>query len=108
MEEGERKELERQLATARRIAASPLDELTRERLEKFVRELEGKLSETSQLVFQPCETKGSWGSNGEVAGGSKDRNAAQHQSRRGASETSIQLCTRKVVSHGNLVTCLAR
>jgi hypothetical protein len=43
MEEGKRKELERRLASARRIPAGPLDDLTKERLAKFVRELEEKL-----------------------------------------------------------------
>jgi hypothetical protein len=41
----ERKELERRLATARRIVAQPFDPLTKERLERFVRELEAQLGE---------------------------------------------------------------
>jgi hypothetical protein len=45
MEEDERKELERRLAAARRLAAGPLDDLTRDRLEKLVRELEAQLGE---------------------------------------------------------------
>jgi hypothetical protein len=45
MEEDERKELERRLAVARRMAVAPFDDLTKERLEKLVRELEGQLGE---------------------------------------------------------------
>jgi hypothetical protein len=42
MEEDERTELERRLAAARRLAAGPL---TRDRLEKLVRELKAQLGE---------------------------------------------------------------
>jgi hypothetical protein len=45
MEEDERKELERRLATARRLVRVPLDDLMRDRLEKLVRELEAQLGE---------------------------------------------------------------
>jgi hypothetical protein len=38
-----RQELERRLAQARRIAAQPLDDTTRERLRRFIKELEEAL-----------------------------------------------------------------
>jgi hypothetical protein len=40
-----RQELERRLAQARRIAAQPLDNTTRERLMRFIKELEEQLKE---------------------------------------------------------------
>jgi hypothetical protein len=39
----DRKELERRLEQARRMAKQPLDPLTKERLEKLVRDLEEQL-----------------------------------------------------------------
>ncbi|WP_375415526.1 hypothetical protein [uncultured Bradyrhizobium sp.] len=39
----DRKELERQLEQARRMAALPVDPLTKERLDKLVRDLEEQL-----------------------------------------------------------------
>jgi hypothetical protein len=45
MVEDERKELERRLAVARRMAAAPFDDVTKERLEQLVRELEEELRE---------------------------------------------------------------
>jgi hypothetical protein len=41
----DRKELERRLAQARRMAAEPNDPLTKERLKKLVQELEEQLRE---------------------------------------------------------------
>ena len=42
-ENGDRKELERRLEQARRMAAQPVDPLTKERLQKLVRDLEEQL-----------------------------------------------------------------
>jgi hypothetical protein len=42
-DKSDRKELERRLAQARRMAAQPTDALTKERLEKLVRDLEDQL-----------------------------------------------------------------
>ena len=42
-EESDRKELERRLVQARRMAAQPVDSLTKERLESLVRDLEEQL-----------------------------------------------------------------
>jgi hypothetical protein len=48
MNEAERGELERQLATARRLAVTPVDDLTKERLQNLVRELEERLGKAEQ------------------------------------------------------------
>jgi hypothetical protein len=50
MKETEREELERQIATARRLAATPVDELTKERLARLVRDLEEKLGERGRRI----------------------------------------------------------
>jgi hypothetical protein len=42
-DDSDRKELERRLAQARRMAAQPVDPLTKERLQKLVSDLEERL-----------------------------------------------------------------
>jgi hypothetical protein len=62
-DKSDRKELERRLAQARRMAAEPTDPLTKERLEKLVRDLEEQLratepgfksSKTDSFRFKKC------------------------------------------------------
>ncbi len=42
-EKSDRKELERRLAQARRMAKQPFDQLTKERIERLIRDLEEQL-----------------------------------------------------------------
>lgn len=48
MSEGERNKLEHRLAQARRLAAQPLDALTRERIDALIRDLEQRLAALAQ------------------------------------------------------------
>ena len=48
MSEGERRKLEHRLAQARRLAALPVDDLTKERIAGLIRELEEKLGGDKQ------------------------------------------------------------
>jgi len=48
MSEGERRKLEHRLAQARRLAAEPVDELTKERIAGLIRDLEQKLGDKQE------------------------------------------------------------
>jgi len=48
MSEGERRKLEHRLAQARRLAALPVDDLTKERIAGLIRELEEKLGDKQE------------------------------------------------------------
>ena len=48
MSEGERRKLEHRLAQARRLAALPVEDLTKERIAGLIRELEEKLGDNQE------------------------------------------------------------
>lgn len=48
MSEGERRKLEHRLAQARRLAAESVDELTKQRIEALIRDLERKVSDKQE------------------------------------------------------------
>ncbi len=48
MSQGERSKLENRLAQARRLAALPIDDLTKERIAELIRDLEQKLADKQE------------------------------------------------------------